>query len=411
MFFGIRGEIVKRVYLWGAGRTADYIYERLLERDCELLGIIDSDAGKQGREWRDDLRILSAERLLAGDFDYLLITPKEYDGIEETCAKMEIPKEKILVYWRDEGCRPIVKNRSAYISSLEKEYQRYRRRWENVPFEYGRERTPVIRSGVELLEHIRKTGSSLSRFGDGEFELMLERYRPWFQSPDKRLAKRLREIIQAETDERIVVAIADDFGCLEQYNEESADAIREYLAGGTRKRIMPFIDLDREYYDAYVSRPYLMYKDKKNAEAVFDLFKSIWKDRNLILVEGKYGRAGVGNDLLSGAKSIRRILCPEQNGWDRYEEILSCVKNAAQAEDLVCVSLGPTATVMAYDLAGEGIQALDIGQVDNEYEWYLKEATQRIAIPGKMVAEILEPMSDKACADPDYRAQILAEIY
>lgn len=34
------------------------------------------------------------------------------------------------------------------------------------------------------------------------------------------------------------------------------------------------------------------------------------------------------------------------------------------------ISLGPTATVLAYDLFKAGYQAIDFGHVDVEYEWW-----------------------------------------
>lgn len=42
---------------------------------------------------------------------------------------------------------------------------------------------------------------------------------------------------------------------------------------------------------------------------------------------------------------------PRKNAWDKYVEILLTVLNTAKTDDLVCVSLGPTATVLAYDIA------------------------------------------------------------
>ena len=58
---------------------------------------------------------------------------------------------------------------------------------------------------------------------------------------------------------------------------------------------------------------------------------------------------------------------------------------------LICITLGPAATVLAYDLGKAGIQAIDIGQLDNEYEWYLQGVQERTEIKGKMVAEIKTP--------------------
>lgn len=401
---------MKKILLWGAGRWADYVYNKVLKQNCEIIGMIDSKIDKQGKEWKYGLMVFPPEYLKDISFEYILITIKEYQSIYEKCLEMKIPEEKILAYWKDEESREIFGNRSVYISYLEKECRRYECRAANFPFEYGLEKTPIIKSGIELLKYILETKSSLCRFGDGEFELMLEKERPWFQTVNKHLAERLKEIIKADTGENIIVAIADDFGSLEQYNEESADIIRQYVVGKTREDIFEFIDLNREYYDAYVTRPYILYKEKENAKIIFELFKKIWKDRNVILVEGRYARIGIGNDFLSNAISVKRVLCPPQNCWDKYEEIINLVKRIAHPEDLICISLGPTATVMAYDLAKEGFQALDIGQVDNEYEWYIRGSKERVPIPGKMVAEIRDSMHEEYINVEKYNSQIVAEI-
>lgn len=188
---------MKKIYLWGAGACADYVYNKILKQNCEILGMIDSNIEKQCREWKYGVNVFSPEYLTAASFDYILITPKEYQGIYDKCMEMEISEEKILVYWNDEERQGIIDNRSVYIKQLETECERYKYRVANFPYEYGLEKTPVIKSGVELLKYILETKVSLCRYGDGEFDLMLEKERPWFQTVDKRLAERLREIITA----------------------------------------------------------------------------------------------------------------------------------------------------------------------------------------------------------------------
>lgn len=64
----------------------------------------------------------------------------------------------------------------------------------------------------------------------------------------------------------------------------------------------------------------------------------------------------------------------------------SIVKNI-KSEELVLISLGPTATVLAFDLANQGIQAIDVGQLDNEYDWFSMHAETRKEIKGEFVAE------------------------
>ncbi len=50
-------------------------------------------------------------------------------------------------------------------------------------------------------------------------------------------------------------------------------------------------------------------------------------------------------------------------------------------------ALGPTATVMAFDLAKENIWTLDIGHIDLEYMWYLQNAQEKIPVAGRLVNE------------------------
>ena len=57
------------------------------------------------------------------------------------------------------------------------------------------------------------------------------------------------------------------------------------------------------------------------------------------------------------------------------------------------MALGPTATILAKDICdlnGDKIeyQALDLGHIDIEYEWFLMRAKKRKAVKGKYVNEV-----------------------
>ena len=409
-------EIFKnKVYIWGAGYYADFIYPEIDNEQCIVVGVVDSDTEKQGTEWKHGLHISPPELLSQAAFDYVFISPKNYTGIEKQCSDMGIPKEKIVTYWRDKDAAGVFRNRADRVLEAEKRCDRYRNRYLNAPFEWGLAGEPAvrIRSAEDLLNRIIAEGCSLCTYGDGEFEIMLHRDRAWFQKEDNALAGRLREIIVSKRD-NVIVALADNFGTLEKYKEKMADDIREYMVPN-RQEICALLDKDCVYYDAYVSRPYIIYRDKEHAKTIFGLFKKIWQGRDVLLVEGRKSRIGVGNDLFWEAKGVSRIECPEKNAWNIYEDILRTVKEKAGKDTLVCISLGPTATVLAYDLALAGYQALDIGQLDNEYEWYIRGVDQRIAIPGKMVAEVekgrcANDMTGRnADWEDEYRKQIVAE--
>ncbi len=322
---------------------------------------------------------------------------------------MGISKDKIIEYWKGDKEYEFIDINTRKIYDLEKELEKCRRHLNNIPYEMGMRLNPKIRSAEELLELIINEKKSLSRFGDGELEIMQKRERPWFQKADVILAERLEAIFRSE-DERVVIALSDNFGSLEKYTEKAADAIRLYLDNGIREEVMKAIDMNRIYYDAYVTRPYIMYRNKKYAERIFELFKQIWKQRDILLVEGSNSCIGIRNDLFGGAACVRRIVAPPKNAFMVYDQILTSVKNNITTDTLVLVSLGPTATVLAYDLAVAGIQTLDIGQLDNEYEWFLKGASERVEIEGKCVAELRGCHEVELIADEEYEKQIIERV-
>lgn len=79
-------------------------------------------------------------------------------------------------------------------------------------------------------------------------------------------------------------------------------------------------------------------------------------------------------------------------------------------KQLVLLALGPTATVLACDLSKEGIQALDIGHVDIEYEWFQRGVKEITVVPGKWTNETAEGKSYSVCVDPNYIKQIACRI-
>ena len=92
--------------------------------------------------------------------------------------------------------------------------------------------------------------------------------------------------------------------------------------------------------------------------------------------------------MFDNAKSCIRILGPALNAYDKYEEILEEVLKTDK-DRLVLIAMGSTATILAYDLARLGYQAVDIGHIDIEYEWFLRGTEEKVKIEGKYVCEVV----------------------
>ena len=105
-----------------------------------------------------------------------------------------------------------------------------------------------------------------------------------------------------------------------------------------------------------------------------------------MIIEGEQTRFGIGNDLLNNTKSIKRIICPVCDAFNSYNQIL---KSALKFDKsvLILIALGPTASVLAYDLYKFNYQVIDVGHIDIQYEFFLRKVEHSIKIPYKYTSE------------------------
>lgn len=260
----------------------------------------------------------------------------------------------------------------------------------------SKRKPPTVLNTDITLEKIIKDGCSVSRFGDGEFALMYGE-NLIFQPQDDKLSLRLREIINSNVGSHIV-CLPDIFEEINWGTEKARIYWIKYL-NKNRHKIYSMIDDKKIYYDTQVTRLYVDLEDKSKVKGRFDKFKKLWNHRNLVIVEGEKSRLGIGNDLFDNSNSIKRIICPSKNAFSKYDEILEEVKKY-EKDNLILIALGPTATVLAYDLSKEGYQAIDIGHIDIEYEWFLQGAEEKVPVKNKYIGEIdggedVEDLNDK----------------
>lgn len=387
---------MKKIYVFGVGKGRNIVEENINAANVELLGYVDNHAEAYA-EGLDGKKVLLPEDI-GTEFDFIVVSVMRYKYVNQQLLTLGVKKEKIINFFSFEDSATeeywAVLNKNGW--RLEAFFYDYEKRMrpliQNSVYETADRRFqpqikyPNILPAEKAVEKIRKEKKSLVRFGDGEFELMRMRRRARFQSAEAELAGRLREILRSN-EENILIAIADNYGSLEKYTEEAAESIREYLTPEVRREHMELLMPDQVYYDAYLSRPYMIYKEKEKAGKRFGELKKIWEGRDVLVVEGDRTRMGVGNDLFDNVRSLRRILAPGEDAFHRYDEILSAVKQQTDVE-LVLAALGPTASVLSYDLAVSGMWAVDIGHLDLEYEWYHSSEKEKRRIPYKYVQEV-----------------------
>ena len=176
-------------------------------------------------------------------------------------------------------------------------------------------------------------------------------------------------------------------------------------------KLLKILNNNKTYYSSDITRFYSNFKDKSGIPNYITKLKKIWENRDVLIIEGEKTRMGIGNDLLNNTNSIKRIICPTKHSFRLYRKILNSALKVKK-DILILISLGPTATVLAYDLTKFGYQAVDIGHVDIQYEFYLRNATKTIQIPFKFVNEFNGGKNENVgnISDISYYNQIIKKV-
>lgn len=366
--------------------------ERLFSKETEIVFYIDNNPQALGEKLRDK-SVYSPYNFPRDLIDRIVIFIYDYEIVDQELVDLGVDSSHIInfndsnmnfeeyknIFNVDAADRLRLEFRIDYLCSKMKTLEERQKYFEqNYLYEAAdsvKNRTiniPKICSVEKTCEKIVSEKCSISRYGDGEFQIILGNAKDVYQSDNACLASRLKDILTSNLQNHIV-ALADDYGAMEGLRDENKYTIRKYMTEEKRQAHYALLDMDKEYYNAYISRPYVIYphEEREKARKRFNDLKKIWDGQDVLLVEGDKTRMGVGNDLFGNAGKVERILAPNENAFDVYDEIYDAVLKYGRNK-VILIALGPTATVLAYDLAKKGYWALDIGHLDLEYEWFLK---------------------------------------
>ena len=290
-------------------------------------------------------------------------------------------------------------NLRSLLSRLYKQYKYYR---------YTHQAKFKIASTQDTIDYIVSHRCSVSRYGDGEFDVAFG-VSKFFQKADSELAERLRELVNV-SEKDFIVCLPHSLLTLKDLRKESQKHWTSFVRYNGDK--IQILLKQGKYFDSLFTRFYLDCTDRTTANVTVYSIKQIWDGRDVYIIEGETTRFGEGNDFLDNAKSVHRILCPSMNAFAKYHEILSVAEEKIPKDKntLVLIALGMTATIIAYDMYKLGYQAIDIGHADIEYSWWKMKAQERCPVPGKATFEAgaYEGIGD--VDDDVYKKQIIAEI-
>lgn len=210
---------------------------------------------------------------------------------------------------------------------------------------------------------------SFSRFGDGEFTLMLGES-IGFQKYEPKLALRLWEIFCEDNNNLYIGVPYQQFQLPDNFNQwirefyyTSGSWIRAFLNKYLIKRQEAYIDTGfNQVYQTYSSMNFADYYEK---------VRNLFQGRKLAIIAGKDILSKLDYNVFDLAESVEYVDGPAKNAFSCYSEILN---NALQLERdrLICVILGPTSKLLAADLTKAGYMVWDIGHLAKDYDAYRK---------------------------------------
>lgn len=228
----------------------------------------------------------------------------------------------------------------------------------------------------ETIDELLNTEKSMVRFGDGEI-VMIKGGDLMLQKASPEIGAGLAEILAYPYDD-LMVTIPGIFDTLSDHHKASRQFWKDHLLF-CRKTYEKYCNPDRIYYSTFVSRCYYYGSDRSSCDRWFAKIRKIWENKDVVIVEGTKTHNGVGNDLLDSARSVERIICPPKDAYSALPEITrACTQYGT--DRLFLLSIGVAAKFLAVELFRRGYRVLDIGNMDLEYEWYVRQAPDKMPL-------------------------------
>lgn len=263
---------------------------------------------------------------------------------------------------------------------------------------------PNVKSIDETLDKIIQDKDSICRFGDSEFLYIIDKLNLPYQRQIPALRNKMIEILNSNHP-NILVGLPIGYYSLDNLKQDAKLTWRSQISW-VYPRLKKYLPEGKVFYNASMTRLYIDYEDTSKSAGYFEKVMKIWEGRSVVLLEGDKSRLGVGNNLFAKTIKVERVLAPAHNAYDNVNELMEETLKQPK-EKLILIALGPTAKVIAFELALQGYQAIDIGNVDVEYEWYLRSATTKTIIPGKYTSEASGGRIVADSNDVTYQAQII----
>lgn len=248
---------------------------------------------------------------------------------------------------------------------------------------------------LETLEYLANSEVSLARLGDGEINMLFDGKPIHFQDYSPILQEKFRNLLKhqnnklllaynnqfSQEDENLVIRRlersakpyakllsykeSEDIGVLDR--REQKKMYQHNLGRLLENYQMPVLGDATLFFIGYYVEEY-----KNNTlEKVFELYRSLWAGKRVLFVGPKNPLMSVSfaelidTGVITSPTQTYFEQVPNTNAFELYEEIRSRVASYNNKVDKVCLQIGPTATVMAYELTEKyNMTVYDVGSLN-----------------------------------------------
>ncbi len=229
---------------------------------------------------------------------------------------------------------------------------------------------PTVLDKYESLRLLEENPKSLARIGDGEVDIMDGRSIP-FQKYDPVLAEKMRSVLRTKRDD-LYVALDNYFHAPSLNSPEFNRRFHRNHITQLRRFIMKEANRDILYLSTHCLLTYIDAYDPETCEKLMLREKKLFEGRKIALVAGKGILSKLDYDVFDLAAEKITIEAPSKNAFQEYQSLLDKITSTVGKDYMICIILGPTATVMASDLTDMGYLAWDVGHIAKDYDLYMK---------------------------------------
>ena len=210
-----------------------------------------------------------------------------------------------------------------------------------------------VKSIDETIEVLINEKKSIARYGDGEYFLCFGR-NIGFQQKDKALQKRLIEVLTIENPNCIIG--------IPEFRKDRLTFFWKQFWFENFNLVTNLLNPNITYFNQSISR-------EINLEQIKHLTQ-LWQNKHVVFVTGKGSRFNPEHEIFKNVDSYDCVYGQPKNAWQDYKRLLNEItEKAGNTETIIILAIGPTATVLAYDLSKiQNMQAIDIGHITNVYD-------------------------------------------